>query len=166
MDQRNVIDSVIEKKHFASYKVISRGRYSATLEVADKDKGEKAAVLVLTKKESESRRFDFDKIENPYTVKASKHESICRLQTYLIYTETGLCTLADKVNDKSFRKSPEAIEWLFNWIKEIAMGMKKLHSTGFVHLNLQPRCIMIDSDNRAKIGGFDSTRHASTVKQR
>lgn len=165
-DQENVIDLVIEKKQFPFYKVISRGRFSATIEVTDKDKGKKSAVLIMTKKESESRLFDFDIIQNPYTVKALQHEYICRLQTYLTYTETGQYTLADKVNDKSFRKTAEAIERILDWIKEISLGIKKLHSDGYVHFNLKANCIIIDSNNRAKVGGFDFTRHNSAQNAR
>lgn len=166
MDERNAIDLVIEKKQFPFHKVISQGRFSATIEVSDKDERKKTAVLILTKKESERRGFDFDKIQNPYTVKAIQNEYICRLQTYLIYTETGVYTLEDKVNDKSFRKSPNAIECVLDWIKDISMGLKKLHTTGYAHFNLRAKCIAIDSNNRAKIGGFDFTRHISTQNKR
>lgn len=166
MYQSNIIDSIIEKKQFPSYKVISRGRFSATIEVKDKDKGKKTAVLVLTKEESESKRFDFDKIQNPYTVKALQHEYMCRLQAHLIYLEAGQCTLEDKVKDKSFRKSSHAIECILDWIKEISMGIIQLHAKGYVHFNLKSSCIIIDANNRAKIGGFEFTRHTSTQNER
>lgn len=166
MDQENIVESVIEKKQFRSWKVISRGQFSATIEVDYKDKQQKAAILILSKKEAENRQFDFEKITNQYTLQAIQYEYICKLKTYLIYTETTENTFQDKVADKNFRKSPEAIPSVCNWIKEISLGLKQMHTKGYVHLNIHLSTIMITSDNRAKIGGFDYARNTSTQNDR
>lgn len=166
MDDNNLMELVIEQKQFDSYKMISRGMFSATIELDCTDKENKRSVIVLLKKESENRKFHFENIQNPYTVQALEYEYICRLQTYLIYTETGEYTLKDKVADKVFRKSPGAIETVFNWIKEASLGLKQLHSKDYVHLNIKTSSIIIMSDNRAKIGCLDFVRHTSTENER
>lgn len=166
MDEANVIDLIIDKKQFRSYKIISRGKFAATIDIDYEHKQKKSTVLILTKKEAEIRKFDFDVMENPYLVKSLQFEYLCKFQSYLIHTETGEYSLEDRVKDKLFRESPDAIESVFNWIKQGTMGLKKLHSDGFVHLNIRGSSIMIFSDNRAKLGVFDLARHSSTMDNR
>lgn len=165
MDQNNLIDLITDKKRFRCYKVISRGRFSATIDLNYQDKEKKQSVLILRKEESDARKFDFEKMQNQYTVQASQYEYMCRLQTYLIYTEADGCTLKNRVSDKVFQKSPGAIESIFNWIKEVTLGLKKLHDSEYVHLNIQSSSIMITSANRAKIGVFNFARHTSTMNK-
>lgn len=165
MDQNNLIDLIAEKKRFRCYKVISRGRFSATVDFDYQDKMKKQSVLTLMKEESDARKFDFEKIQNPYTVQAIQYEYMYGLQTHLIYLEIAECTLQNKVGDKDFQKSPLAIESIFNWIKEVTMGLKKLHHNDYVHLKVQSSCIMITSKNRAKIGVLDFARHTSTLNR-
>lgn len=74
MDQENIVELVIEEKQFRSWKVISRGQSSATIEVDYKDKQQKAAILILSKQEAKNRQFDFEKIINPYTLQAIQYE--------------------------------------------------------------------------------------------
>lgn len=166
MEEVNIIDLIIDKKQFRSYKFISRRKFASTIEIDYEDKQKKTSVLILTKKESEHRKFDYDAMQNPYIVKAIQFEYLCRFQCYLIHTEAGEYSFQDKVNDKDFRQSLDAIESIFNWIKQATMGLKKLHSDGFVHLNIRGSCIMIFSDNRAKLAGFDKARHSSTLDKR
>lgn len=166
MDEVNIIDLVIDKKRFQSWKVISRGKFSASVDVDYEEKQKKKAVLILKKSEMESRKFDVEEIQNAYTIQAIEYEYLCKLQTYLIYTETTDCTLEDKVADKHFRKSQASIETICNWIKDVSLGLKKIHQNSYVHLNIHPRVIMITSDNRAKIGGLDFARHSSTQANR
>lgn len=155
MDQDNIIDLVIQKKQYQSYKMISQGRFSASIEIDYQHKDKKTGLLIITKKEIECRKFDFDKLQNQYTIQALQYEYLTKLKTYIIQTTTGEFTLQDKIEDKDFRKSQDAIETVCNWLKDISMGLKKIHSNGHVHLNLHPTTIMITSDHRAKIGGFD-----------
>lgn len=157
----DLIDLVIEKKQFCSYKVISRGAFSATIEVDHKDKQKKTSVLVLAKNESEIRKFDFQKMQNCHTVQVFQYEYMCKLQTYLIHTEAGECSLQNKIDDKLFQKSTTAIESLFTWIKQLSLGLKQLHSNSYVHLNISTKTIIITADNRAKISCFDFARHVS-----
>lgn len=166
MDDQNIIDLVIEKKQFRSYKIVTGGRYSATVELDYQDKETKTSVLILTKDTVECRKFDFERIQNQYTVQALEFEYMCSLQTYLIHTDTGDYTLSDKVQDKAFCKSPNAVDSICNWIRDASLGLKKIHSEGFVHLNIHSKTIMITSNNRAKIGGFHFTRHSSTQNER
>lgn len=162
MDQENIIDLVIEKKQFRSWKVISRGKFSATIEVDYKEKEKRKAMLILSKNESDKRRFDIEKIQNGYTIQVTEHEYMCKLRTYILYTECTEYTLQDKVADKVFRKSVGALDTVCNWIKDVSLGLKKIHNNGYVHLNIHPSIIMITSDNRAKISGLDFARHSST----
>lgn len=87
---------------------------------------------------------------------------MCSLQTYLIYTDSEIYTMKNKVADKDFRKSPDAINSICSWISDVALGLKKFHSNGYVHLNIHSATIMITAANTAKIGGFNFTRHIST----
>lgn len=166
MDPKNLVDLVAEKKQFCSYKVISRGKFAATIEVDQKDQQKKSSVLIMTEKDLEIKGFDFEKMQNSYTVQATQYEYLTKLQTYLIYTETGACTLQAKMDDKIFRKSYGAIELLFLWIKQISLGLKQLHANSCVHLNISTKAIIITSDNRAKIGCFDFARNFSTAMER
>lgn len=166
MDRQNIIDLVIEKKQFRSYKIITGGRYSATVELDYQDKESKRSVLILTKEAVECRKFDFERIQNQYTVQALEFEYMCSLQTYLIHTDTGDYTLSDKMQDKDFTKSPDAVDSVCNWIRDASLGLKKIHSEDFVHLNINSKAIMITSNNRAKIGCFDFARRSSTQNER
>lgn len=118
MDQENIIDLVIQKKQYQSYKMISRGRFSASIETDYQDKKKKTALLIMTKNDLESRKFDFDGIQNQYTIQALQYEYMTKLQAYIIHTTTGEHTLQDKIQDKVFRKSPDAIETVCNWIRD------------------------------------------------
>lgn len=149
MDQNNIIDSVIEKKQFQSYKVISRGKFAATIEVDYKEKQKKKSILILSKIEWDNRRFDIENIQNGFTVKAIKYEYMCKLQIYIIYTEMAEHTLKDKVADKGFPRSPGALEAVCKCIKEVSLGLKKIHGNSYLHLNIQPKTILITSDNIA-----------------
>lgn len=166
MNQENLVDLVIDKKQFRNYKLISRGRYSATIDLDYQNKEKRTSVLILAKEESEARMFDFEKVENEYTVRAIEYEYNCRLQAYLVYTDAGECTLQNKLGDKAFRKCPGAIEAIFDWIKAVTLGLKKLHSDSYVHLNLQASSILITSENKAKIGVLNFARHSSTLNKR
>lgn len=166
MDQANIIDLVVEKKRFKSWKVISKGNFSATIEVDYQEKEKKKTMLILSKIESDKRRFEFENVQNGYTIQALEYEYMCKLQTYIIYTECTEYTLHDKIADKVFRKSSESIELVCNWIKEISLGLKKIHYNSYVHLNIHPKVILITADNKAKIGGFDFSRHSSTQTSR
>lgn len=154
------------KKQFRNYQLISRERFSATIDLDYQKKEKRTSVLILMKEESEARMFDFEKIENQYTVRAFQYEYNCRLQAYLVYTDADECTLQNKIGDKAFRKCPAAIEAIFNCIKAVTLGLKKLHSDNYVHLNLQASSIMITSENNAKIGVLDFARHSSTMNKR
>lgn len=166
MDEANIIDQIIDYEKYRSYKSISRGRFAATIEIDYKDKQEKKAVLIMTKKEAERRKIDFQNMENPFIVKALQFEYLSKFQSYIMHTEIGECSLQDKINDKIFQKSPDAIDSILNWIKQVTMGLKKLHSDGFVHLNLRASCIVIFPDNKAKLGGMDFARHSSTLNNK
>lgn len=160
-DQNFFIDMVTQSKRFYSYKVISSGKFSATLEVDYQNKDQKRAVLIMLKREFEYKQFDWDKLKSPHVVQAIGHEYLPRLQTYVFYTETGGCTLEDKISDKQFRKSVTAIESILKWIKEASLGMKSIHSNSYVHLNICTKSIIITRENIAKIGCLDYCRSSS-----
>lgn len=166
MDKSNIIDLVIERKKFKSYKVISRGQYSASVNVDYENKEKSKSILIITKKEIEKRKIDLQELQNQFTVKVLHQEYLCKLQTYIIYTDSGECTLKEKLEDKVFKKSPQAIESIVSWLRDAAHGFKKLHSKGYVHLNINSTTLMITSTGKLKIGGIDKARSCSTQEKR
>lgn len=157
-DQDFFIDFVTQAKRFYSYKVISSGKFSASIEVDYQNKDKKRAVLIMQKKELEYKEFDWDKLKSSHVVQAINHEYLPKLQTYVFYTESGESTLEEKISDKNFRKTMGAIESIFKWIKEASLGIKHLHKNSYVHLNICTRSIIITRENTAKVGCLDYCR--------
>lgn len=163
MDQKNVIDEILEKKNFRSSKLISRGSFSATIQL--QRKGEKRSVLLITKNELQSRKFELDKLQSQHTVQVLNYGYLSQYQTYLICTGSGE-KLQDRVKDEDFRRSPVALHYLCQWITEVALGLTEIHAKGYNHLNISSTTVIIDKDKTAKIGGFDYARHSSTLNDR
>lgn len=166
MDRNYFIDFVAQAKHFDSYKVISRGNFSATIEVDYQNKEKKRAVLMMTKKELECKAFDWDKLNNFHIIQPVAHEYLPKLQTYVFYTETGESTLEDKIKDKHFRRSSGAMELILKWCKEACLGIKHIHSNNYVHLNICTKSIIVTSENVAKVGALDYCRSAFSKNKR
>lgn len=157
-DQNFFIDLVTQAKHFYSYKVISSGKFSATVEVDYQKTDKKHVVLMIKKKELEYREFHWEKLKSPHVVKAVHHEYLPKLQTYVFHIESGESTLEDKISDKNFRKSVGAIESIIKWIKESSLGIKHLQKNSYVHLNICTKSIIITHENTAKVGCLDYCR--------
>lgn len=166
MEKDDIIDLALKKKQLYPYKIVSRGKFSASIELDNKQKIKKKALLVITQKELECRKFDFEEIQNEYTIKATEYEYALLLRTYIIHTTTEEYSIQDKIQDKVFRKSSEAITTICNWMRDISLGLKKIHSSEYVHLNLHLTTILITQENRAKIAGFDYARHYTTQNKR
>lgn len=166
MDKNFFIDFVAQTKHFDSYKVISNGNFSATIEVDYQNKEKKRAVLMMRKKELEYKEFDWHKLNSFHIVQPVQHEYLPKLQTYVFYTEAGEATLEDKIKDKHFRRSSGAIELILKWCKEACLGIKHIHSNNYVHLNICAKSIIVTSGNVAKVGALDYCRRAFLENER
>ncbi len=75
---------------------------------------------------------------------------------YLFYFERMTCTLYDRMKLSSL-----SIHELLSIIRDMAEGLRFIHSLGFVHCDIKPENIFLTREGLAKIGDFGLSTHTS-----
>lgn len=160
------LDAIIEEKSFNVSKVIEYGYFGGSVIIKHNEVNPEIKVKILKthyvgENEKEWRNFNHSNI-----LPLLKMEYLQKSDSYLFYSPAEDTTLREKVEDNLFRKDPQALRRLINWLKDVADVTEYFHATGYTHLNIQEQNMVITKDEVLQISDFHyvSSRNSRTSR--
>lgn len=150
---KNILNEVVQAKGFASYKVIEADQFRSTIAV-DYGTNDKITVKIVLDNDLMENEKLWGTLQHHHVLPLLSYEYLPIPKVHLFHTIEPSFTLKDIVADKNFRNSPDAITRITRWFKEAATGFQYLHESGFQHLNICCKNIIITRDGIAKIKNF------------
>lgn len=148
---KNILNEVVRAKGFANYKVIEveEGRLSIAVDM----KEDKTVHIVPDNVLGENEKL-WGSLQHHHLLPLGHYEYLLKPNAHLFHTIQPSSILKDVIGDKNFKNSPDAIRRMTKWMKEAASGLQYLHESGYQHLNISSKNIIITEDSIAKIKDF------------
>lgn len=163
---RNILDEVLQIKRFKKHKIIEADQFGYTIAVENDTEENRMAVKIISDGNLNSNEKQWDTFHNHHVLPLINYEYLPNLKANLFYTIVPLYTLQDLIRDKKFQNNPDAIRKVTKWFKEASAGIQYLHQSGYSHLNISAKNIVIVKDGGAKIKDFQYLEQADKLTTR
>lgn len=155
---KSILDEVIKIKRFSKHKVIEADKFSYTIAVENDTEENMALKIVSDDNLGENEKL-WEVLQHHHVFPLINYEYLPNPKAHLFYTVVPSYTLKDLVSDKKFKNNPDAIRKITKWFKEAAAGFQYLHESGYKHLNISSKNIVVTKDETAKIKDFQYLQH-------
>lgn len=148
------LESVIKEKAFDVIRVTQCGNFGASLVVKHNWAENECKVQILKKTLAGEKEIDCRKLNHRNLLPLLKFEYIKNADSYLLYWPVEEYTLHEKIQDRLFRRNPQALWKIINWLKEASDGLDYLHSSGYAHCDLQTKNLIINKNDVLQISQY------------
>lgn len=115
-----------------------------------------AAKIVLQEYVTESEKEFWPSLEHQNIVALNDMLYFPETNCYVFFMEKEIAALDKIFDDPSFSSDAQNFQRSMNWLREIAEGVKFLHSQNLGHLDLKLSNVLISKSDAAKICDFGS----------
>lgn len=148
------LDSVIQEKSFDVTEITEYGYFGGTVILKQNETRGNVKVRIVREGYLGEKESEWRSLKHLNILPLLKMEYLQKNDSYLFYSPLEETTLQKKVEEKEFRKDPEALLKMITWLKEIADAVQYLHSIGYAHLNIQANSMIITEANVLQIADF------------
>lgn len=131
------LDFVIQEKSFDVVKVIECGYFGGSITVKQNEPATDIKVNILKVEYVGKKECMWEKFNHRNILPLLKLEYLQKSAPYLFYLPAEEITHKAKIEDKLFKKDPQALRKLLSWLTDVADVAQYLHNTGYAHLNIQ-----------------------------
>jgi len=154
-----IIKKLNEGGFGSTYKVYNSEdhNYYCIKKISIKDKTEEEKNKILQEAKILS------KLNNKYIVKY--YESFFYDDSFNIIMELCVSDLKKYINEQKSNQNLIDKNLIYNWILEIYLGIKEIHSNNLIHRDLKPENLFLTYEKKIKIGDFGIAKELNNIQE-